>query len=49
MKGEQCPYREDLICQEDSECVDCETYYATMPVPYDGRTIEEIEQLEQAF
>lgn len=44
MKGKQCPYRRCLLCEEESGCLSCEVYYANMPVPYDGRTIKEVDQ-----
>lgn len=44
MKGKWCPYRRCLFCQEESGCLNCEVYYETMPVPYDGRRIKEIDR-----
>ena len=44
MKGDWCLYRKCLFCQEESGCLNCEVYYAAMPVPYDGRSIEQIDQ-----
>ena len=44
MKGEWCQYvNRPLFCQEESGCLNCDVYYLTMPVPYDGRTVEDIE------
>lgn len=34
MKGDWCPYKECLFCQEESDCPQCDIYY---------RTIEEVE------
>ena len=44
MRGKWCPYRECLLCQEESDCLNCKVYYESMPVPYDGRTLEQIDQ-----
>lgn len=44
MKGEFCPYTErPLLCQEEAGCLECQVYYDTMPLPYDGKTVKEVE------
>ena len=44
--GNWCPYKETLFCQEQAPCVDCQVYYYTMPLPYLGKTMEEVDRLE---
>uniref|UniRef100_A0A6H2A5Q0 Uncharacterized protein n=1 Tax=viral metagenome TaxID=1070528 RepID=A0A6H2A5Q0_9ZZZZ len=44
--GDWCPYKDNLFCQEREDCEDCAVYYDTMPLPYDGRTLGEIDRAE---
>ena len=44
--GTWCPYEDNTFCQEREDCENCEVYYATMPLPYDGKTIGDIERAE---
>ena len=45
-KGKFCPFKGILFCQEDQGCMECEVYWKTMPIPYLGKTIEEIDREE---
>ena len=44
--GDWCPYKDTVFCQEREPCVNCAIYYEDMPLPYDGRTIGQIDREE---
>ena len=44
--GNWCLYNDNKFCQERTPCTNCAVYYDTMPLPYDGRTVGEIEGAE---
>ena len=43
--GKFCLYQDTIFCQEREECLNCNVFYNTFPLPYLDKTIEQAEQV----